>query len=60
MRAFLKVMKALSDQNRVKIVKMLQRREIQATLGIAQPTVSKIALFGVYFILRPFIPENRI
>ncbi|MCE5335834.1 MAG: metalloregulator ArsR/SmtB family transcription factor [Desulfobacteraceae bacterium] len=45
MRAFLKVMKALSDQNRIKIVKMLQRRplcvcEIQAALEIAQPTVS--------------------
>ena len=40
------MMKALSDPNRVKIVKMLQQREfcvceIQYVLGIAQPTVSK-------------------
>ena len=46
MNAFIKVMKALSDPSRVKIVKMLQRRslcvcEIQAVLGLAQPTVSK-------------------
>lgn len=46
MEAFLKVMKALSDQNRVKIIKLLQQKdmcvcEIQAALGIAQPTVSK-------------------
>jgi ArsR family transcriptional regulator len=46
MREFIKVMKALSDPSRVKIVKMLQRRfmcvcEIQAALGLAQPTVSK-------------------
>jgi ArsR family transcriptional regulator len=45
MRTFLKVMKALSDSNRVKILKMLQRRplcvcEIQAALEISQPTVS--------------------
>jgi len=45
MREFIKVMKALSDSNRVKIVKMLQQRsmcvcEMQAALGIAQPTVS--------------------
>ena len=45
MKDFIKVMKALSDPNRVKILKMLQRRslcvcEIQAALGIAQPTVS--------------------
>ncbi len=45
MRNFLKVMKALSDPNRVKIIKMLQHRplcvcEIQAVLDIAQPTVS--------------------
>ena len=43
---FIKVMKALSDANRVKILKMLQHKamcvcEIQAALGIAQPTVSK-------------------
>ena len=46
MKAFVKVMKALSDPNRVKIVKMLQYKtmcvcEIQAALGVAQPTVSK-------------------
>lgn len=46
MEEFIKVMKALSDPNRVKLVKMLQKRtmcvcEIQASLGIAQPTVSK-------------------
>ncbi len=46
MNEFTKVMKALSDPNRIKILKMLQHRvmcvcEIQAALGIAQPTVSK-------------------
>lgn len=46
MKAFVKVMKALSDPNRVKILKMLQHKmmcvcEMQAALGIAQPTVSK-------------------
>jgi len=46
MREFIKVTKALSDPNRVKIVKMLQKKEmcvceIQAALQIAQPTVSK-------------------
>lgn len=46
MRDFIKVMKALSDPNRVKMVKMLQRRtlcvcEIQAALGLAQSTASK-------------------
>jgi ArsR family transcriptional regulator len=46
MKEFIKVMKALSDANRVRLLKMLQRRgmcvcEIQAALGIAQPTVSK-------------------
>lgn len=46
MKTFLKAMKALSDKNRVKIVKMLQHRElcvceIQAGLTLAQPTVSK-------------------
>ncbi len=45
MKDFIKVMKALSDPNRVKIVKMLQQKimcvcELQAALGIAQPTVS--------------------
>lgn len=43
---FIKVMKALSDKSRIKMVKMLQHRElcvceIQAGLGLAQPTVSK-------------------
>jgi ArsR family transcriptional regulator len=46
MREFIKVMKALSDPNRVKIVKLLQRRvlcvcEIQDALGLAQSTASK-------------------
>jgi ArsR family transcriptional regulator len=46
MKGFIKVTKALSDPNRVKMVKMLQKKEmcvceIQAALGIAQPTVSK-------------------
>ena len=46
MKAFIKVMKALSDPNRVKIIKLLQQRmmcvcELQASLSIAQPTVSK-------------------
>jgi ArsR family transcriptional regulator len=46
MKDFLRVMKALSDPNRVKIVKMLQHRsmcvcEMQAALDIAQPSVSK-------------------
>ena len=46
MRDFIRVMKALSDPNRVKMVKLLQHRvmcvcEIQASLGIAQSTVSK-------------------
>lgn len=46
MKDFVRVMKALSDPNRVKVVKMLQQKpmcvcEMQAALGIAQPTVSK-------------------
>ncbi len=46
MKAFVKVMKALSDPNRVKILKLLQRKnlcvcELQGLLGISQPTVSK-------------------
>ncbi len=46
MKAFVKVMKALSDPNRVKIIKMLQHKmmcvcEIQDALKIAQPSVSK-------------------
>lgn len=45
MKDFIKVMKALSDPNRVKILKILQHKtmcvcEMQAVLGIAQPTVS--------------------
>jgi len=46
MKKFTKVMKALSDPSRVKILKMLQRKqmcvcEIQNALGIAQSTASK-------------------
>jgi len=46
MREFIKVMKALSDPNRVKMIKLLQRRvlcvcEIRAILGLAQSTASK-------------------
>ncbi len=46
MKEFNKVMRALSDTNRVKLLKLLQKREmcvceIQASLEIAQPTVSK-------------------
>jgi ArsR family transcriptional regulator, arsenate/arsenite/antimonite-responsive transcriptional repressor len=46
MKDFISVMKALSDPSRVKILKMLQNRvmcvcEIQAGLGLAQPTVSR-------------------
>ncbi len=47
MKNFIKVMKALSDPNRVKIIKMLQQREnlcvceMRAVLKLAQPTVSK-------------------
>ncbi|MFO7931751.1 MAG: metalloregulator ArsR/SmtB family transcription factor [Desulfosalsimonas sp.] len=46
MKKFTRVMKALSDPTRVKIVKMLQRKkmcvcEIQEALGIAQSTASK-------------------
>lgn len=46
MKEFIKVMKALSDPNRVKIIKILQKRvmcvcEIQAALRLAQPTISK-------------------
>ncbi|MBW2108042.1 MAG: winged helix-turn-helix transcriptional regulator [Deltaproteobacteria bacterium] len=46
MKDFLKVMKALSDPNRVRILKMLQHRimcvcEMQAALKITQPSVSK-------------------
>lgn len=46
MREFIAVMKALSDPNRVKMVKLLQRRvlcvcEIKEALGLAQSTASK-------------------
>ena len=46
MRAFTKVMKALSDPNRVKIIKLLQQKsmcvcEMRAALEISQPNVSK-------------------
>jgi len=46
MKLFVKVMKALSDPNRVKIIKLLQQKymcvcELQAALNLAQPTVSK-------------------
>lgn len=46
MNSFLKVMKALSDPNRVKIIKMLQQKvmcvcELQGAIGLAQSTVSK-------------------
>ena len=46
MKKFIKVMKALSDPNRVKILKMLQHKmmcvcEMQEALQVAQPTVSK-------------------
>ena len=46
MREFIKVMKALSDPNRVKMIKLLQHRvmcvcEIQEALRLAQSTASK-------------------
>jgi len=46
MKEFIKVTKALSDPNRIKIIKLLQQKmmcvcELQAALRIAQPTVSK-------------------
>ena len=46
MKDFIKVMKALSDPNRVKMVKLLQHKEmcvceIQKALGLAQSTASK-------------------
>ncbi len=47
MNSFIKLMKALSDPNRVKIIKILQHRsdmcvcELKSLLHIAQPTVSK-------------------
>ena len=46
MKPFIKVMKALSDPNRVKIIKLLQLKtmcvcELQGALKISQPSVSK-------------------
>ncbi len=46
LREFIKVMKALSDPNRVKMIKLLQQRvlcvcEIQEVLGLGQSTASK-------------------
>jgi ArsR family transcriptional regulator len=46
MKDFIRVMKALSDPNRVKILKLLQQKtmcvcELQGALKIAQPSVSK-------------------
>lgn len=46
MQAFITVCKAMSDPNRVKIIKMLQHKvmcvcELTRALGLAQPTVSK-------------------
>ena len=46
MKKLVRVMKARSDPNRVKILKMLQNRvmcvcEIKEALGLAQPTVSR-------------------
>ena len=46
MEPFIKIMKALSDPNRVKIIKLLQQKvmcvcELQGAIGLAQPTVSK-------------------
>jgi len=46
MKTFIRVMKALSDSNRVKMMKMLQNRplcvcEIKEALGVAQSTASK-------------------
>lgn len=46
MKSFIKVMKALSDPNRVKSLKLLQHKtmrvcELQSLLSISQPTVSK-------------------
>lgn len=46
MKNIVKVLKAIADPNRLKIIKMLEQREhcvceLQEVLGIAQPTVSK-------------------
>ena len=46
MKSFIKVMKALSDKNRVKIIKLLHQKEmcvceLRFALQISQPNVSK-------------------
>ncbi|MFW8601470.1 ArsR/SmtB family transcription factor [Desulfobacterota bacterium M19] len=46
MKNFIRVMKALSDPGRIRILKMLEQKEmcvceIQAVLNLAQPTISK-------------------
>jgi len=46
LKQLIKVMKAMSEPNRVKILKLLQQKEfcvceLQALLGLAQPTISK-------------------
>lgn len=46
MRDFISVMKALSEPNRVRIIKLLGKRplcvcEMTSLLGLAQPTISK-------------------
>jgi ArsR family transcriptional regulator len=46
MKTFIRIMKALSDPNRVKVIKLLEQKElcvceITVLLGLAQPTVSK-------------------
>lgn len=46
MRAFIQVMKALSDPSRTRIIKLLQRSDlcvcdITRSIGLAQPTISK-------------------
>jgi ArsR family transcriptional regulator, arsenate/arsenite/antimonite-responsive transcriptional repressor len=46
MRAFIKVMKALSDPSRTRIIKLLQHNDlcvcdITKRIGLAQPTISK-------------------
>jgi len=46
MRQIVKVLKVLSDQNRIRILKLLDRRkfcvcELAAILGITQPSVSR-------------------
>ena len=46
MKKFIRVMKALSDPGRVRIMKALEKKEmcvceIQALVGLSQPTISK-------------------